>query len=106
MLNLARKQTGPSVAAARRATSLAQKHARSMSSTMEDYGSMCFVGAVADKVRVAGLRKEASFGGFVRSTLSTLNLNPKPCFCAAAGFDAILPQFCKLALCVTRVPLL
>jgi len=61
MLNLARKQTGLT-AAARRATSLAQKHARSMSGTMDEYGSMCFVGAVADKVRVAGLRKEASFG--------------------------------------------
>jgi len=50
MLSFARKQTGAvALSAARRANALAPKNARAMSSDMDGYGSMCFVGAVADK---------------------------------------------------------
>ena len=51
MLSSATKRTGAiAAAAARRAgRAVAAKNARAMSSGMEEYGSQCFVGAVADK---------------------------------------------------------
>ena len=49
---LSAKRTCAIAAAARRVgRAVAAKNARSMSTDMEEYGSMCFVGAVADKAR-------------------------------------------------------
>ena len=49
---LSAKRTCAIAAAARRVgRAVAAKNARAMSTDMEEYGSMCFVGAVADKAR-------------------------------------------------------
>jgi hypothetical protein len=48
----ATKTTCAIAAAARRVgRAVVAKNARAMSTDMEEYGSMCFVGAVADKAR-------------------------------------------------------
>ena len=50
MLGVLRKTGGVARRAARGAAALAGQPKRAMSGVMDEYGSMCFVGAVADKV--------------------------------------------------------
>ena len=50
MLGALRKTGGVARRAARGAAALAGQSKRAMSGVMDEYGSMCFVGAVADKV--------------------------------------------------------
>ena len=50
MLGALRKTGGVARRAARGAAALAGQPKRAMSGVMDEYGSMCFVGAVADKV--------------------------------------------------------
>jgi hypothetical protein len=53
MLGFARRSGSVAGLTARRAAALAAKNKRAMSGPLDECGSMCFVGAVADKVCIA-----------------------------------------------------